>query len=315
MLYQLLRPSDFDGIFGNKSVVKALQKYCRVDPDKRNHAVLFHGPSGCGKTTLARIVAHEVGAEDLSIIELNAANTRGIDTIREIQANAQLLPAFGDAKVYIIDESHQLTKAAQEALLKVMEDYPLHAYYFMCTTAPENLIKTIRNRCVSYQVSPLDRDTMIEFIVEVCDVIEFKPSEDIVEAIAHLAEGSSRVAVVSLEQIMELDDEEVMLDLLVKGSQDDPETIELCKLMMLAPKLRLKRWKEAIRLASQLTASTESETVRRSVIGFLGYKLTASTSIDDARDYARLIEIFGRSTMYSGKGMLFAMVLQACSLQ
>lgn len=314
MLYQLLRPSDFDGVFGNKATVKALQKYCRADPDKRNHAVLFKGPSGCGKTTLARIVAHEVGAEAMSIIELNAANTRGIDTIREIQANSALLPVVGTAKVYIIDESHQLTKAAQEAMLKVMEDYPLHAYYFMCTTAPENLIATIRNRCVEFGVGPLDRDTMEELIIEVCDVAEFKPSEDIVEAIVHLAEGSSRSAIISIEQIMGLDDEEEMIELLVRGSQDQPEVIELCKLMMLAPKLRLKRWKDAIKLASQLTASIESETVRRSIVGFLGYKLTTSTNLDDAKDYARLIESFGRSTMYSGKGMFLAMVLQACCL-
>lgn len=314
MLYQLLRPSDFDGVFGNKTTVKALQKYCRADPDKRNHVVLFHGPSGCGKTTLARIVAHEVGAEDMSIIELNAANTRGIDTIREMQANAALMPGYGTAKVYIIDESHQLTKPAQEAMLKLLEDYPLHAYYFMCTTAPENLIKTVRNRCVEFGVGPLDRETMEELIVEVCDVAEFKPSDDIVEAIVHLAEGSSRSAIVSIEQIMGLDDDEEMLELLVKGSQDQPEVIELCKLMMMAPKIRLKRWKEAIKLASQLTASTEPETVRRSIVSFLGYKLTQSSNLDAAKDYARLIEAFGRSTIYSGKGMFLAMVLQACIL-
>jgi len=90
MLYQELRPSKLSEVIGNKSTVKSLQAILKSPENKRPHTFLFHGPSGCGKTTLARILVSEFGCVKESVVEMNAANTRGIDSIRQVISEANM---------------------------------------------------------------------------------------------------------------------------------------------------------------------------------------------------------------------------------
>jgi DNA polymerase-3 subunit gamma/tau len=311
-LYQRVRPGTLDEIRGNDSTVKALVQYCRAKPENRGHVLMFRGPVGCGKTTMALAVCRTIGATELAITRLNGANLRGIDTVREILAKSKLKPIDCDIKVYIIDESHQLTKAAQEAFLEGLEFYPEHVYYIFCTTNPENMIPALRSRITEFEVKPLSKEHIRGLVLDTAKGIEFDISDDIADAIVQLSEGCSRKALICLEMIAPLEDEMDMLDLLVKGTKDDSEVIDLCKLMAMYPKARKKRWVEAMSLVKSLTKGTDAEGIRRAILGYFGYKLVDCRSVEDAQDYTRLITSFDKTTVYSGKAVLFGLVFRAC---
>ena len=311
-LYQKIRPPDFDQIVGNTVTVKALRGWCRNAPADRNHALLFEGPVGCGKTTLARIVAGVIGADAMSLQEKNAANTRGIDTVREIVNSIAIKAISGKPKVIIFDESHQLTNAAQEGLLKDLEDYPDDVYFIFCTTAPENLTRAIRSRCTRFPVQALVEREIHGLLQTVCarPDVRFDVSNDILKAIAHMSNGLPRNAVVTLEKCMLLDDELDMFDSIVAGTDADPHIFELCKILIQAPELRKERWQDAVKQTYIL--SGESESIRRAIITFIGRKMEKCPKREIMDDYAWLVRKFSYSTLYHGKSMLATLVYEAC---
>ena len=311
-LYQKVRPKSLTGVIGNDSLKMALGLMLREPSDKRNHAVLFKGPSGCGKTTLALILASEFGSDDQSTMVYNAANTRGIDTVREVQTQANFVGFGGKAKTYIFDESHQLTPQAQEALLKVIEDNPPHAYFIFCTTEPEKLIKTVRNRCAQYEVDLLSRDEIMRLIRSVQESEKLTFDDDLIEAISYTCEGSPRAALVSLEQVMNLPIDQA-LDILVSGTPQDPKVLDLCKLLMMAPQIREKRWKEIIAAYKGITE--DSEIVRRSIMTFIFNRIDQCDKIEDAKDMAKLLDMLNTSTFYGGRAQMGAMIAKACLLE
>ena len=207
MLYQAIRPSSFEEMIGNEAVVTALKKIIECPAELRPHAFLFAGSSGCGKTTLARIVAKALGCSDMDLRELNAANTNGIQTVRDVVASASLAPMEGPCKVIIFDESHELTGKAQEALLKSIEDTYLHVHYIFCTTDPDQLIKTIQNRCTRFDVMALRYPQMAELIMTASEVADVPVSDNVLQKLIECAEGCPREAIVNLEKLRGLSEE------------------------------------------------------------------------------------------------------------
>ena len=124
-LYQKYRPTNLKDFFGNDGLKRDLKPFLegRRTPPK---SILFTGPSGCGKTTLARILAYTIGCAEGDINELDTADFRGIDSIRDIRRQMNLVPLGGQARVWILDECHKLTNDAQNALLKALENPPAH---------------------------------------------------------------------------------------------------------------------------------------------------------------------------------------------
>ena len=309
MLYQKVRPIDLDQMIGNKSTVSALKTLLKQKINMP-HVFLFHGPSGCGKTTLARIVANEVGCNTNSIIELNAANTRGIETIRNITKEACLLPMYSDTKCYIFDESHQLTKPAQQALLKVLEDYPKHCYFIFCTTEPQNIIKTIRNRCTEFAVSLLRKSEKMQLLNSIKKQESLSVDDIILEAIEVTCSGSPREMLVALEKVFYIEDVDEALEVLIRDSEKNSKIQDLLNILMLVPEKRVDKWQKALDVLDDL--DNDSEQIRRSLMQGLYRKLLSSSDISLAINISDVMEILTQSTFSGGKPQLAQMVFSCC---
>jgi len=309
-LYQEIRPTDLDDIVGNSAVVGALRGMLRKSSDSRPHTILLKGPSGCGKTTIARILAAEFGSTLNTIIEYNAANTRGIETIRELDSNIHLCGLGGKVKTYIIDECAQLTGAAQEAFLKTLEDSPVHCYFILCTTNPERVIKTVRNRCTEYAVNLLQDAELFQVLKKTCEKKDLEVSQDIIDAIVYTCDGSPRAALVALEQVVGIESVDEALELLVSGTERDASVLDLLLLLVMAPAVRRKKWKKIIMTFDAI--QEDSERIRRAIMTFLYNKLKKQNDVQDALDIAHLLKIFSENTFYGGKGQMGALIARAC---
>src|SRR3972149_5740316 len=126
MLYNDYRPKTLEEVVGHEEIKESLKSLFKENTFP--HAFLFSGPSGTGKTTFARIIANMLGGNG-DIIEVNIANTGGVDFVRELNELARRSPLLGNNKVFILDEVQQLTKEGQNAILKLLEDSPKHSYF------------------------------------------------------------------------------------------------------------------------------------------------------------------------------------------
>lgn len=310
MLYQEVRPQNLSEIVGNSIAVGALTKVLRKPVNERPHAILLKGPSGCGKTTIARILAKGFGSTKDTTFEYNAANTRGIEAVREIDSNIHLCGLGGGAKTYIIDECSQLTGPAQEAFLKTLEDTPSHCYFILCTTDPERIIKTVRNRCTEYEVKLLQKDEIVKVLEGVCKKKGMEISSDIKEAISLTCDGSPRAALVLLEQVIGVDDLDEAIELLVSGTEKDTTVLDLLKLLIMVPEQRRKKWRQIITTFDAI--DEDSEKIRRAIMTFLFNKLKKFDDVKDAMDITHLLKIFSTNTFYGKKSLLSSLIARAC---
>jgi DNA polymerase-3 subunit gamma/tau len=164
-LYQKYRPTKLSEILGNRETVMTLKGMFKKKDIP--HVFLFHGSTGTGKTTIARIIATELGCAENNLIEIDMAQFRGIDTVREIRKNCQYTPLGGGVRVYVIDECGKMTGDAQAAFLKILEDTPTHVYFMLCTTDPQSLLPTVKGRCSQFQMQLLDDEQMEQLLTNV----------------------------------------------------------------------------------------------------------------------------------------------------
>lgn len=260
-LYRKYRPTNFEDVVGMETAIKALRK----ELENGSHVFLMSGPAGCGKTTLARIMAKEVGAGELSIREINSAENRGIDTAREILEQMKYYPSDGDALVWILDEMHMITNAGQNALLKALEEVPESVYFFLCTTNPEKLIAPLKTRCSEIVVKPLKDDEMAYLLKRTARKEGKRLSKDVISRIVELSGGGSRKALKLLAKVIGLDNDEEMLEILKDNadSEDNPETIELCRALS-----RNTDLKKLFQILAQVDTS-DAEKVRQAVMGYM----------------------------------------------
>jgi DNA polymerase-3 subunit gamma/tau len=270
-LHLKYRPTNLEEIVGNKGVISSLKSVL----DRKEgtpHAFLFSGPSGCGKTTLARIIKTNLGCSDVDYQEMNVANVRGIDTIREIAQNCTFAPYDGKVKIFLLDEAAKLTNDAQNALLKLLEDTPSHVYFILCTTDPEKLIKTIRTRCTTYQVQSLpDHDIrkLLSYVLKKERVEDF-PEKAIAE-ICKTANGSPRQALVILDAVIDIQNDDEMLNSILDYNFSEKNAVDLCKAL-----LERQKWSVISGILKALLSKDEedkdadrAEKIRYAVLGYM----------------------------------------------
>src|SRR3954467_2491724 len=231
MSYQVLarkyRPQKFSEVIGQDHVTRTLKN--AIEQGRTAHGYIFSGHRGIGKTTIARILAMALNCRNtigsvvrptpepcevcescteiragnsVDVIEIDAATNRGIDEIRELRDAARYRPARDKYKIYILDEAHQITDAAFNALLKTLEEPPSHMVFMMATTQPEDIPQTIRSRCQHFSFHAVKFDDIIGQLRAVAKQEGIAIDEDALAILAEAGDGSMRDALSIMDQAL-----------------------------------------------------------------------------------------------------------------
>lgn len=266
-LYLKHRPKEFTDMVGNESTLNSLSVILSREAGHVK-SFLLYGPSGCGKTTIARILKTKLDCADEDFHEYNVANTRGIDTIREIIKNSRYAPMIGEIKIYLLDECHQLSRDAQNGLLKILEDTPDHVRFILCTTNVTKLIPTIRNRCSDFPVSELRKNQIIKLLKSICEkegVSDFP--EKFLTDIAKSSRGSPRKALTILDKVIDLVEDDDIEEAIRVESIREVEIIDICKILT----GKSKSWKQIAEILKNIDLSgNKAEDARYIIKQWLG---------------------------------------------
>lgn len=302
-LYKKYRPRSLKTLIGQPEVVRTISGW--VTGEKVPHAILLTGPSGCGKTTVARILKQSLNCSDHDFTESNVANETGIDGVRAINARMGLAPLGGAARVFLLDECHQLTTAAQNALLKMLEDAPAHVYFILATTDPTKLLKTVVSRCSELKLKPLTEAGGTELLKRVCEKESVTIGDEVLERIHLVAEGAPRKMLVILDAIIQLPTDEERLAA-VERADFRSQGIALARLMFKSG----ASWSEFVTILKGL--EEEPESVRRLILGYGNGILLGNSKFMHARAYF-VIDVFSKDFYATGRPGLTAACYEVCT--
>ena len=252
-LYRKYRPQTFADVVGQEAVVRTLKN--AIASGQVRQAYLFAGPRGTGKTSMARILAKSLNCASgptpepdgtchacvaiaagtsLDVIEMDAASQRGIDDIREIRDRVVLQPVEGRHKVYILDEAHQLTDAAWNALLKLIEEPPPHLVFVFCTTDLSKVLPTVRSRCQTFVFQRPRLQDLVTVLTRVAEGEGLDAPPQALSLVARAARGSFRDATSTLDQLAAATEGKVTVQAVLQllGTVEEEALFRLCDLVV-----------------------------------------------------------------------------------
>ena len=235
MTYQVLslkwRPQTFDDVVGQDHITQTLKNAFKKDRIAQGY--VFTGPRGVGKTTMARLMAKRMNclspvdnepcnhctncseiteSRSMDVLEIDGASNRGIDEMRHLRENIKFPPMSAQFKVYIIDEVHMLTNQAFNALLRTLEEPPVHGKFIMCTTDIHKMPATIISRCQRFDFNRISSSIIADRMKHILDVEKIEYDEESVSAISRKADGSVRDALSLLDQVIAFAGDKIVFD-------------------------------------------------------------------------------------------------------
>ncbi len=286
-LYLKYRPKTLEDIQGNSKVVEpldAMLSNVKTCP----HVFLLHGPTGTGKTTIGRIIATRLKCKGNDFHEVDSADFRGIDTIRAIRSQLQYKSLESPCQVWLIDECHEMTRNAQSALLKMLEDTPKHVYFVLCTTDPQKLLPTIRGRCSQFMLSTLTDRQMFRLLRRVGNAEGEDVPKEVYDQIINDSLGHPRNALQILDQVLRVDVDQ-RLEVAQTAAKVQSESIELCRAL-----LKGESWKRVKEILKGLKGQ-DAEAIRRVVLGYANTVLLSGENATAAQILVEFIEPFYNS--------------------
>lgn len=295
------RPSTFEEVIGQDHITKTIAK--SIVNKKIAHAYLFSGAHGVGKTSLARIIAKSLNCEHgptdtpcgicpscaqiadgtpLDVIEIDGASNRGIDNIRSIIENSRISPVSGKYKIYIIDEVHQITTDAFNALLKTLEEPPSHVVFILATTEADKVLSTIKSRCQQYTFKNLSIEDIEKILKHILSKENIQYEDEAIFLIAKNARGSVRDAETILEKMIAYTSEKGMIKkedvLAVVGGNNFEHVNALFNVMLDGDK---KKYFEFT--ANMSSNGVEPKTLLINIIEYMHVVLMMKAGIEDIR--------------------------------
>lgn len=228
--YRTYRPQKFSEVVGQKAVIKTLRN--ALSENKIAHAYLFCGPRGTGKTTMARLFAKALNCEEgighecdvcqncvavktgshPDVFEIDAASNSGIDSVRDLIDQVRYQPILGRYKVYIIDEVHNMSSSAFNALLKTLEEPPANVVFILATTEPQKVLPTILSRVQRFDFTKVSDEDIISKMSEILKKENVTYEEGSLELIARLADGGVRDALSILDQVVSYSGDNISIE-------------------------------------------------------------------------------------------------------
>lgn len=228
--YRTYRPQKFSEVVGQKAVIKTLRN--ALSENKIAHAYLFCGPRGTGKTTMARLFAKALNCEEgighecdvcqncvavktgshPDVFEIDAASNSGVDSVRDLIDQVRYQPILGRYKVYIIDEVHNMSSSAFNALLKTLEEPPANVVFILATTEPQKVLPTILSRVQRFDFTKVSDEDIISKMSEILEKENVTYEEGSLELIARLADGGVRDALSILDQVVSYSGDNIFIE-------------------------------------------------------------------------------------------------------
>lgn len=284
-LYNLYRPKSFGAVIGQAAVVKSLQGVLKADSA---HTFILAGPSGVGKTTLARISARYLRCEPADIYEIAAAVRTGVDDMREVLQQANYRPlGGGEAKAIILDEVQRLSKQAWESLLKMTEEPPAHLYWFLCTTEPDKIPKTIQTRAATFRLKSVADADLRDLLEDVCNKEDIELAADVDGLLIRYAEGSPRQLLSGLTLVRSAESKRDAAVLLQSAVESEPVR-DLCRFLIDGK----GSWQKAMGLIAKLASENEPEAVRILVSRYVAAVLIEASSDRQASYLLSVLDAF-----------------------
>jgi DNA polymerase-3 subunit gamma/tau len=214
------RPCRISEVYGQNEIKEIIKN--GLNNGNLARSLFFYGVSGTGKTTISRIIGMGLlckegptsepccecdackaimkGNTNWGYKEINAADCSGIDFMRDLCNSFYSYPMSGEKQIFVFDESHNLSKKAQDLLLKEVEDSPDHNYFTFCSTEPDNMLETLRNRCEPHEFREMPSADLKTLLNDVCTIENVDSNDEIFEKISNESKGMARNALVLLRK-------------------------------------------------------------------------------------------------------------------